>query len=74
MHRVYFAKLIAFFAEIGKFLFKINTIAQSWSLTLSRHLFRCILNFNRRCITQLLRTVRQDTIYVEALIATFLRK
>jgi hypothetical protein len=33
MHRVYFAKQIAFFAEIGKFLFKINMIAQSWGLT-----------------------------------------
>jgi hypothetical protein len=37
MHRVYFAKQIAFFAEIGKFLFKINMIAQSWGLTNIRH-------------------------------------
>jgi len=65
MHRVYFAKLITFFAKIGNFLFRINMITQSWGLTLSSHLFRCILISNHRRITQLLQSVRQDTITIE---------
>ncbi|PPK77010.1 hypothetical protein B0F87_102116 [Methylobacter tundripaludum] len=74
MHRVYFAKLITFFAEIGNFLFRINMIFQSWGLTLNRHLFRCILISNHRCITQLLQSVRQGTINIELLIVPYLYK